>query len=503
MNEHTNDVMPGPNDATVSLLLDELRRDPERSYAAWQEVREILRAHPERMAARLCRVVDQSLEAGEDLQVKESIIVVLEACTKGQAELVPADILRRLLSRVDQFDDLSALCLAAMLVRLRPEGIITEGVQDVLVATERALVEPDDDSSSEVQRYAKKIAFDLWSTVAARDPASLVALLEFWAAQVGWQRHSSHLLAELLLETAPHHPSIINDSIAVLEVIGDKYDDPEGELESPDRILDELKKVREKLQRKAIAEELAAELTPTESYTRPPRPPESQDAEPDPAVDRLIENFLSGDPEREFKAKDQFGRKMRNPSPALIEGVREAADELFVSDPRDERFELLLYFLYFATDGRPEFVPTESLQSWSRSNMLKDVDLTLIYSILARVRPDWIVENSLPRALGAAVTSSGALASTFLAGLGVAYPGLVVQFASRWLDRVGWDMDFGTDIASAFEQIAQERPEKIDTMVDLLDAQKSEPEPGVIDLRFQEISPYVERLEQIREGNNP
>jgi hypothetical protein len=58
MNEHTNDVMPGPNDATVSLLLDELRRDPERSYAAWQEVREILRAHPERMAARLCRVVD-------------------------------------------------------------------------------------------------------------------------------------------------------------------------------------------------------------------------------------------------------------------------------------------------------------------------------------------------------------------------------------------------------------------------------------------------------------
>ena len=120
--------MPNPDDATISLLLDALRQDTERSQAAWLQLREILRAEPARGAARLCTWLDECLASGATIPVQASIIPAVRACTKHQPDLIPEDVVRRLLSRAEQFDGLSLLCLAAMLARLRPEGIMTQGI---------------------------------------------------------------------------------------------------------------------------------------------------------------------------------------------------------------------------------------------------------------------------------------------------------------------------------------------------------------------------------------
>jgi serine/threonine protein kinase len=399
--------MPNLADAEVLNLVEKLRGDPEQSESAWMTARDILSAEPERIAGQLCSLVDECMKTGIDLPVEDSIIVSLEAFTRSQPELLSEDMLRRILALAERLDLLSTLCIAIMYARLRPEKIITEGIQHALVATEHALVEPANDPDAQVRQYARKVAIELWSLVATRDPASLVALVEFWAAKVGWQQQTNHLFAELLVRVAPDNPSLINDMIVALETIRDKYDDPEGELESPDEFLKKLRELRDTLQRKAIAERITAGLdldqfsTRLPVYSSPPAP------KPDPSVDRLIDDLLGDDPDRRYQAKQRLGALMRDASPALIDGIREAADELFQSNPRSPLFSDFLFFLFFSTEDRPELVPVQSLQTWSRSDLLSDQELSLIYSTLARARPDWIVANCLPRALGAEMATSG------------------------------------------------------------------------------------------------
>jgi hypothetical protein len=439
------------------------------------------------------------MQADVDIPVEDSIIISLEAFTRSQPDLLSEDVLRRILSRADRLDHISILCVAIMYARLSPEKIITEGIQHALVATEHALVETANDPNAQVRQYAREIAIELWSLVAMRDPASLVALVEFWAAKVGWQQQSNHLFAELLVRVAPNNPNLINDMITSLETIRDKYDDPEGELESPDGFLKSLGEMRDRLQRKVIAEQIAVELDVKQFRARLPDYSKVPTPEPDPSVDRLIDDLLGDDIERQNQAKERLGSLMRDASPALIDGIREAADELFQSDPRSPLFSDFLFFLFFATQDRPELVPVESLQTWSGSDLLADQELNLIYSTLARARPDWIVKNCLPRALGAEMATSGGLLK-LLPNLAAAYPELVIQFSERWFGQVGWDRDLGGALMLAFEHIARNEPNQIDKMIAVLEALRGEPPPpDVISFQYGEITGGIERLEKIRE----
>lgn len=529
--------MPNPDDATISLLLDALRQDTERSQAAWLQLREILRAEPARGAARLCTWLDECLASGATIPVQASIIPAVRACTKHQPDLIPEDVVRRLLSRAEQFDGLSLLCLAAMLARLRPEGIITQGIFQVLVATERALVEPENESEREVQRSAKKIALELWRTVAARDPASLVALLQGWAAQAGWQGHSNHLLAELLLEAAPLHPNILGDTIAVLEALQAQEQQSPGELEPPDRILNELQKLGETLQHKTIAEGIASEVL---SALPPPKPIPSAPClrdksavAPDLKVDRLIEEYVAfpdymerlEEAERRIaKARQsnsmddvreediilarsepprpQLTRALSEPYLALVEGVCELVDELIAADPMDKRIGMLVVQLCLGLYKYPNLIPVDKFQRWVTKDTVFDYKTKAwLYGRLATVCPDWIIEHRLADAVSVSIVDK---ASNFFSDIGVCYPEFLRGFVERYLSEVAYNWVTARELMGAIETVARQRPEEAEAMIAVIERLRGGPhEPDVIDFRYTELSKTLDLLRNMEGKDKP
>src|SRR5690554_3855398 len=80
-------------------LFDRLRGSVEESQAAWRELRERLRAEPERYARPLATALLASLETGSELPVRGSILPAVEATTREHPAAVPPDVLDRLLVR--------------------------------------------------------------------------------------------------------------------------------------------------------------------------------------------------------------------------------------------------------------------------------------------------------------------------------------------------------------------------------------------------------------------
>jgi hypothetical protein len=271
-------------------------------------------------------------------------------------------------------------------------------------------------------------------------------------------------------------------------------------IQRPAHFVKELTKAREKFQRRAIAENIGAQLASLE-WKAPVVQESKQTAfKPDPRVDQLLEDFLSDDDNRRYEAGSQLGKQIGSPSPALVTGICEAIEELAGFDLNDDRIGQLAITLSLATDHQPELTPADLLQDLLANYSFDDSSQTLLYASLARVRPDWIVENRLARALGVAVDQR-AFNMMFLSNLGVAYPELVIRFADLWWQQVGWDMTSGSEIAQAFEQIADKRPEQIEAMIALLKAQQGEPlGADMIDLRADMLSAHIEKLVRIKGG---
>lgn len=493
--------MPRPEDTALSALLEGLHQSPEESRVAWLQLREVLRAEPERLAAQLCKAVDAGLAAGNPLAVQASVILAVMACTKSRHDLVPKDLLQQLFSRAEQIDYLSLLCLANRLAQQCPEDILSKGLFAVLMATERALTAPPNQSENDVHEYAQGVAMELWHTVAERDPATLLVLLEQWAEQEGWQTRSSHLFAQLLVDTLPRHPGLLGDAVGVLEAIRARQGASPGEFEPPDRFIEVLNKLREKQWRKRVAQELAKAVAPvveSVEFTSAPMVPQAAlPFAPDPATDRLIDDFLSPDPERASAAKERLGRAMRQAGPPLVQAVSEAADDLFLGNPTSDLFQDLTCFLFFATENRPSLTPVASLKQWAASDALDDSTLAACFAMLARVCPDWILKHMLGRAMAVALVGSSAFSTPILAGLARAWPELPLLFAPSWLEVIGWQEDLGPALCAAFEEAARAEPAKIDGLVALLDLYRGPgPGPGMIDLRSCEILRCIDRLRQ-------
>jgi hypothetical protein len=527
--------MPLSDDAMISSLLNDLRQDTEQSRPAWLLLREILRFEPERIAVQLCIWLKEGLAAGRTMPLAASIISALMTCTKHQPNLIPEEILRSLLSRAEQLDNLSLLCLGTMLARVHPERIITEGIFQVLVATEDALSESKDESYRKVKQFAKKVAFELWGTVAARDPESLVALLEIWAAKAGWQRQPSHLFGELLLKAVQHHPNILGDTIAVLEAIQAKGQQSPGELEPPDRILNELRKLGEALRRKTIAARLAKEVlnvVPPPTKVRPPAGVRDQPVvSSDPRVDRLIEEYLELPDweERMEEAEHRVTEAMRSgskvgaedlflvgskppgqrlmaeltePYQALVKGVSELVDELIAADRTDEHMGRLVVILCFGLDRRPDLVPMDTFQRWvANEAVFDDQSRAWLYKCLAKVCPDWIVEHTLTDAVSVSIAVN---APGFFSAIGVYYPEFIRGFVERYLLEVGWNEDTAPELMRAMEEGARQHPEEAEAMIAVIERlRRDPPEPGMIDFQYSELSKTLDILRSVRKEGKP
>ncbi len=529
--------MQSSDDVTISSLLAALRQDTERSRAAWSQLREILREEPEQVAAPLFSWLDEALASGATVPVQADIILAVEACTKRQPDLIPEEVARRLLSRAEQLDHLSLLCLAAVLARLRPDRIITEGILQVLVATESALTEPVNESDRQVREYARGVALDLWHTVAARDPASLVALLNAWVANAGWQRHSSHLLAELLLEAAPLHPYIIDETIAVLEGIEATERQSPGELEPPDRILGKLRELGETFQHKTTAEQIVQEvmneIPPPRSVPPAPSLRGASGSAPDVKVDRMIEEYLElpGYMKRMEEAERRLAQAMQSgsagelseedmilagsnppgerlfhalsaPYPALVEGVCGLVDELLAADPLDERIGLLVARLCLALHGRPNLIPVDEFQRWVATDAaFDDQTKSFLYGLLATVSPDWIVEHRLADAVSVSIVAK---TPGFLSDIGVYYPEFLRAFVERYLSEVEADWMTARSLTREMEKVARQHPEEAEAMVAVIERLRGEPPaPGVIDFRYTELSNTLDSLRSLGGSDQP
>lgn len=529
--------MPSSYDATISSLLDGLKKGTEQSRAAWLQLREVLQTEPERVAAQLCGWIDECLASGMTVPLEASIISAVMVCTKHKPDLVTEEVLRSLLSRAGQLTDLSLLCLASMLARVHPEGILTDGIFQVLVATEHALIEPRDESDREVQRYAKTIALELWRTVGARDAPSLVALLEIWTAKAGWQRHSSHLIAEILLEAIPRDPNILGDTIGVVESIKAKEQQSPGELEPPDRILNELKKLSETLRRKKIAERLAKEvlagLAPSGPVQSPARFRDKPIVAPDPKVDRLIEEYLERPNylERMEKAERRIAKAMKSgsmdevheeditlagsdppvqrlframsePYPALVEGVCQLVDELIEKDPLDERIDTLVLQLCLVPSRHQDLIPADKFQRWvANASVFGDEIRAWLYDRLAALEPDWIVEHKLADAVSVSIVAKH---TGFFSKIGVRYPGLLTAFVEQYILEVAWDRDTVPNLMRAMEEVARQRPEEAEAMIAVIERLRGEaPGPDVIDFRYIELSKTLDLLRSVGGKGKP
>ena len=472
-------------------LFDRLRGDAEASQAAWRELRERLRAEPERYARPLASALLASLETGAEMPVRGAILPALEACTREKPDVLAPEVLDRLLQRAAELDTLSVLCLALLRVRADAEGLVTEGIQDVLAATEHALVQQRDPSLHEVQDYARQIALELWETVAELDPAALVVVLEFWTAANGWDRPSSALFLELLLRVAPARPEIRRALVDALESVRNALAANDEDVSPVERTLDDLREMEERARRRAIAESIAAGLTPAaQSPQRAGEDGALETIQPDAEALRWKDDYLSDDVDRSFAAREPLGPGLDAPRPAFVAAVLEAAEELFADDPWDDRFGPLVYFLCRTAESRPGLVPPQMLERWTRAETLEEWEQAMVFSALAHVDARSLVRRHLARALATAAAAGGAYGSSILAGIGRADPDLLIGFARGWLEREGWTDGVGPAIACAFEQVAHDRPDLRPAMIELVRTHL----PASVDDRLVEISRCLERL---------
>jgi hypothetical protein len=189
---------------------------------------------------------------------------------------------------------------------------------------------------------------------------------------------------------------------------------------------------------------------------------------------------------------------MREANLALVQGIIEAADEVFELKPGSDLFRDLVLFLFYATDTRPGFVPAGTLQRWAASDALDDATLAICFAMLARVCPEWIMKHMLARALAVAVVANVAFSSAILVGLSRAWPELMLNLVRAWLEVMGWQEDLEASICAALEEIARAQPQKIEEMVSLLEQFRGhDPGPGFIDLRSRAIPQCIDRLRQI------
>lgn len=472
-------------------LFDRLRGNVEESQTAWRELRERLRTSPERYARPLATAVLASLETGADMPVRASILPALEACTREQPAALPPDLLDRLLQRAAELDTLSVLCLALLRVRADAEGLVTEGIQDVIAATEHALVANDDPAQRELQDYARDIAVELWETVADRDPAALVVVMEFWTAANGWDTPSSALFLELLLRVAPRRAEIRRALVDSLESVRDALAAGGEDVSPVERTLGDLRDMEERSRRRAMAESIASGLTPADDGADRHRGEgDVETIQPDAEAFRWKNDYLSEDPERSFAAREPLGPALESPRPAMVAAVLEAAEELFAEDPWDDRFGSLVYFLCRTAESQPELVPPQMLERWTRAETLEEWEQAMVFSALAQVDAGALVRHHLARALGSAVAAGGTYGSSILAGIGRVDPEVLLGFARGWLEREGWTEEVGPAIACAFEQVARTRPDLRTAMIELVRAHL----PSSADDRLAEMSRCLERL---------
>lgn len=462
-----------PTNAVAPELFERLLAGPAESRAAWLDARRRLRSEPESIAEPLCAFLLESIVNGGTVAVGSSILPALEVCTRDRPELLPAALLDRLLARASALDTLSVVCLGLMRARTDAEGLITEGIQDVLAATEHALVPQQDAGLQDVQDYARDIAVELWETVAERDPMALVVVLGFWTAANGWDRPSTRLFLELLLRVSPHRPDVRDALIEALESVRAALAAAGNDATPADRTLEALHEQEERTRRSVLASSIISELAAEGSAGEPVGSGAASSATParlEQHVARWKEEYLSDDPDRSLAARERLGPETEASREGMVNGVVQAAEELFAVDPWDDRFGPLVHFLCRTAEASPELVPSGVLERWTRADSLEGWELAMVYATLAQVDPRALVDRHLAGALSAAAAVGGSFGSTILAGIGRTDPALLIAFASGWLESEGWTPDVGPAIACAFEQVAREHPDLRTRMIQLLRA---------------------------------
>jgi hypothetical protein len=482
--------------ATVPAHIDRLRGDDAESRAAWLEIRERLHRDPGRWAAPLCSFLAASLEAGATLPVRASILPALEVCTRDRSDLLSAGLLDRLLGKAAELDTLSVLCLGLMRVRADAEGLFTDGIQEVLAATEHAL-SSDVDAQREVQDYARDMAVELWELVAERDPSALMVVLEFWTAAHGWNRRTTRLLLDRLLRAAPQRPELREALIAALEPVRSRLVAVRADASAVAGPLDELRQLRERAERRARAESIAAGLSPsTDAEGKAAVTGEPAEAQLEPEIARWKDDYLSDDPNRSFAAREPLAPGDGPPTAGLVAGAILAADALLRTDPYDDRFGPLVNFVCRTAESRPDLVPTGVLERWTAVEGLEEWERAMIFATLAQHEPRAILGGRLEDALGAAAAAGGGFGSAILTGIGRVEPDLLLDFGRRWLQTEGWTAEFGPALACAFEQLAQERPDRRDAIVHVLQA-RGVPQAESTD-GFAEVTRCIDRIARLQ-----
>lgn len=492
--------------------------DDDQASRLWPQLRERLRAEPERVAAPLCAWLVERLEQGTPVPLQTSILLAVASCIRDQPELVPDELLRRLLARGGQLSWLSLLQAGLMLARAKPAGVLTDGILELMGATELVLgatdprAPPPDPSQQDALRYARHTALDLWRTVARGDPPSIVALLEARAGMAG-ARHSTRLLAGLLVDAAHSDPSIAGEAIAVLSAI---HAQAPGALEPTDRTMDALRAIdqahRTRELARRVAGEVLAALPPDALRPTGARPAGPPPAPPDAWVDRIIEEYLARADhlERMRQAErrvaealdgdlaqvrredvellggsipgDRLAEALHKPNAALVQGVCELVDEIAGGDPADPRIEELIRALALTLHDHPELVPVERFLEWAAHPGLHDATRALLYGRVAAVDPGSIV---LERFADAAAVALASRTPGVLTHVGRYAPELLRRFAERYAAEADPGPDETRLLLDALKEVAAHRPEQAEAMRTLVERLRGPaPAAGMIDLRL-------------------
>lgn len=495
-----------------------LLQEDEQADRLWTQLRERLRVEPEHIAAPLCAWLDERLEEGTAVPLETSILLAVASCVRNQPELVPEAVLRRLLARGGQLSWLSLLQAGLMLARAKPAAVLTEGILELLGATELVLAATDpraplpDPSQQDALRYGRDTALELWRTVARGDPPSIVVLLEA-AAGMADAQHSTRLLADLLVDAAHSDPSVAGDAIAVLSAV---HAQAPGTLESPDRTLDALRAIGQAHRTRELARRVADEVIdalPSDAIPPPGPPPAGPPpAPPDAWVDRIIEEYLGradhleqmrqaerrvvealdGDP-AQVRGEDvtllgggipddRLAEALGAPNPALVQGVCELVDEIAAADPADPRVEELVGALGLALGKHPELLPLERFLEWAARPGLSDPTRALLYDRVAAVHPGSIVPERFADAAAAALASR--MPGVF-AHVGRYAPELLRRFAERYAAQADPGPEQTRLLLDALKEVAAHRPEQAEAMRALVERLRGPaPAAGMIDLRL-------------------
>jgi hypothetical protein len=427
--------------------------------------------------------------------------------TKNCPEQVPVSLLHRLLAEDTTLNYVSVLCVAAMLVRIDPALLLTQGFQHVLFSTELALERRNVVKLNAVTQSLPELAGQIWQAVAVGDPAALLPYLEYYVTNAGWQKHTSHLLAQKIVKAANRHDFIIHDAMVMFVEMQKNIQDSDTSLPSPAFYCEQLFSIRVKWQRKTDALEIANQLNFDHSVPSAVAPVQQAVFRPDPIVDQLVAGYLSTDPEQHYHAKEQLKQKLDKPTAALVEGLCQAALEIVQTYEDPERCSALLATIYFVAKRHPEFIPIDLLQAWIKDEAQGDETLLLLFSILAQGRPDWIVQNQLTRSLAAAVYCGDLFATGLLICIGYAYPQVVLQFINAWFGRNGYSKPDDKFFIDVLESLATKNPGCLDEVIHLLQslaeaslvkAEKEEDESVWIDLDIDRLSTRIQKLKNLK-----